>query len=136
MIGATSTGSYAQQRGDQRVRVGIIDTGIDGTHPDIAPNFDRGSAATSPPTSPIADGPCEATARARTRPTSTTTATARTSPAIDRARRSTGSASPAWRPDVTLVNIRAGQDSGFFFLQPTVDALTYAARHRASTSST
>jgi subtilisin family serine protease len=29
-------------------------------------------------------------------------------------------------PNVTLVNIRAGQDSGFFFLQPTVDALTYA----------
>ena len=30
-------------------------------------------------------------------------------------------------PNVTLVNIRAGQDSGFLFLQPTVDALTYAA---------
>ena len=30
-------------------------------------------------------------------------------------------------PNVTLVNIRAGQDSGFFFLQPCVDALTYAA---------
>ena len=29
-------------------------------------------------------------------------------------------------PHVTLVNLRAGQDSGFFFLQPTVDALTYA----------
>ena len=27
---------------------------------------------------------------------------------------------------MTLVNLRAGQDSGFFFLQPTVDALTYA----------
>jgi subtilisin family serine protease len=30
-------------------------------------------------------------------------------------------------PNVTLVNLRAGQDSGFFFLQSTVDALTYAA---------
>ena len=29
-------------------------------------------------------------------------------------------------PNVTLVNLRAGQDSGFFFLQPTLDALTYA----------
>jgi hypothetical protein len=29
-------------------------------------------------------------------------------------------------PKVTLVSIRAGQDSGFFFLQPTIDALTYA----------
>jgi subtilisin family serine protease len=29
-------------------------------------------------------------------------------------------------PDVTLVNLRAGQDSGYFFLQSSVDALTYA----------
>ena len=29
-------------------------------------------------------------------------------------------------PEATLVNVRAGQDSGYFFLQPTVDALTYA----------
>ena len=27
------------------------------------------------------------------------------------------------------MNLRAGQDSGFFFLQPTVDALTYAGRN-------
>ena len=31
-------------------------------------------------------------------------------------------------PEATLVNIRAGQDSGYFFLGPTVDALTYAAQ--------
>ena len=30
-------------------------------------------------------------------------------------------------PNVTLVNIRAGQDSGYFFLAPSLDALTYAA---------
>jgi subtilisin family serine protease len=29
-------------------------------------------------------------------------------------------------PEATLVEIRAGQDSGYFFLQPTVDALVYA----------
>ena len=32
-------------------------------------------------------------------------------------------------PRVDLVALTAGQDSGFFFLQPTVDALTYAADH-------
>ena len=32
-------------------------------------------------------------------------------------------------PGVDLVNLRAGQDSGYFFLQPTVDALTYAAEN-------
>jgi subtilisin family serine protease len=31
-------------------------------------------------------------------------------------------------PQVDLVNIRAGQDTGFFLIQPTVDALTYAGR--------
>ena len=30
-------------------------------------------------------------------------------------------------PEATLVNIRAGQDSGYFFLSETVNALTYAA---------
>ena len=30
---------------------------------------------------------------------------------------------------MTLVNLRAGQDSGYFFLQPSVDALTYAGDH-------
>jgi lantibiotic leader peptide-processing serine protease len=30
---------------------------------------------------------------------------------------------------VSLVNVRAGQDSGYFFLQPVVDALTYSADH-------
>ncbi len=29
-------------------------------------------------------------------------------------------------PKATLINIRAGQDSGFFFLKATLDALTYA----------
>ena len=33
-------------------------------------------------------------------------------------------------PKVKLVNLRAGQDSGYFFLQPSVDALTYAGRQR------
>jgi subtilisin family serine protease len=30
-------------------------------------------------------------------------------------------------PGVSLVELKGGQDSGFFFLEPTVDALTYAA---------
>jgi subtilisin family serine protease len=30
-------------------------------------------------------------------------------------------------PRATIVNLRAGQDSGYFFLQPSIDALTYAA---------
>ena len=33
------------------------------------------------------------------------------------------------RAEVDLVNLRAGQDSGYFFLGPTLDALTYAGDH-------
>ena len=32
-------------------------------------------------------------------------------------------------PKAELVNLRAGQDSGYFFLGPTLDALTYAGDH-------
>ena len=41
MIHATVDGSYRKERGDRKVRVGIIDTGVDENHPDIAPNFSR-----------------------------------------------------------------------------------------------
>jgi subtilisin family serine protease len=34
---------------------------------------------------------------------------------------------PGVAPGVTLINVRVGQDSGYFFLQPFVDGLTYAA---------
>ena len=40
MIKATPQGSYGVDPGRKGVLVGIIDTGIDGNHPDIAPNFD------------------------------------------------------------------------------------------------
>ena len=40
-IGATASKSYRRQPGSSDVRVGILDTGIDGSHPDIAPNFNR-----------------------------------------------------------------------------------------------
>jgi subtilisin family serine protease len=39
IINASPTGSYAVNRG-RGARVGILDTGVDATHPDIAPNLD------------------------------------------------------------------------------------------------
>ena len=41
MMHATVNGSYRKEQGSKKVLVGVIDTGIDGNHPDIKPNFTR-----------------------------------------------------------------------------------------------
>ncbi len=126
-IGATAEGSYATQAGDRRVLVGIIDTGIDGSHPDIAPNFDRGLSRNFTTDIPLIDGPCaEEADQSCDDPADVDEDGHGTHVAgtIGAAINGLGIAGVA--PNVTLVNLRAGQDSGFFFLQPTVDALTYA----------
>ena len=126
-IGATIEGSYAVQVGDRRVSVGVIDTGIDGNHPDIAPNFDRARSRNFTTDNPLIDGPCEAEPDgACSDPADVDEDGHGTHVAgtIGAAINGLGIAGVA--PGVTLVNLRAGQDSGYFFLQPVVDALTYA----------
>ena len=58
MIHATADGSYGRAAGDRGVLVGVIDTGIDGTHPDIAPNFDAALSRNFTVDIPLIDGPC------------------------------------------------------------------------------
>jgi len=124
MMHATTSGSYARQRGIRTVKVGIIDTGVDGAHPDIAPNFSNDLSRNFTTDIPDVDGPCEY-ADCKD-PVNVDNAGHGTHVAgtIGAAINGFGIAGVA--PNVTLVNIRAGQDSGFFFLQPVVDALTYA----------
>ena len=130
MIHATADGSYRKQPGDRRVLVGILDTGIDGTHPDIAPNFDAALSRNFTTDIPLIDGPCEeepdhsCNDPANVDEDGHGTHVAGT---VGAALNGLGIAGVA--PNVTLVNIRAGQDSGYFFLQETVDALTYAANN-------
>ena len=134
MIGATPEGSYAKQQGSRAVRVGVIDTGIEGSHPDIAPNFNRALSrnftfdipeAGTPPR-PV-DGPCAAEPDQ----------SCADGPDVDDHGHGThvagtiggalnGIGMSGVAPKVELINLRAGQDSGFFFLQASVDALTYA----------
>src|SRR5262245_30255725 len=59
MIHATADGSYRRQPGDRRGLGGIPDTGVDGTHPDIAPNFDASLSRNFTTDIPLIDGPCE-----------------------------------------------------------------------------
>jgi len=108
----------------KKVTVGIIDTGVDASHPDIAPNFSWDLSRNFTMDIPAIDGPCEV-------------ATCIDPPWVDDgghgthvagtvagARNGVGITGVA--PDATIVNVRAGQDSGYFFLYETVAALTYA----------
>jgi hypothetical protein len=127
MIHATRDGSYHEQKGRRDVLVGIIDTGVDGTHPDIAPNFSAKLSRNFTQDIPGLDFGCGATPAPCTDPVNVDQDGHGTHVAgtIGAAINGLGIAGVA--PHVTLVNLRAGQDSGFFFLQPTLDAMTYAA---------
>lgn len=118
------------QPGDKRVRVGIIDTGVDGSHPDIAPNFDKGISRNFVRDIPAdengneVDGPCEF--RGCIDPVDHDGNGHGTHVAGTIGAAANGFGLSGVAPGVTLANLRAGQDSGYFFLQPSVDAITYA----------
>jgi subtilisin family serine protease len=130
MIDADFSGSYRYEQGSHDVLVGVIDTGIEGAHPDIAPNFNGQLSRNFTVDDPVVDGPCEEDPDGSCQ-----------DPAdVDESGHGTHVAgiigAPLNKigiggvaPRVGLVNLRAGQDSGFFFLQPTVDALTFAGSH-------
>lgn len=123
-IGATPAGSYARQPGKAGVLVGVIDTGIDGTHPDIAPNFDAARSRNFVKDIPSIDGPCEVPSCVD--PANVDNDGHGTHVASTIASPINGLGIAGVAPKVTLVNIRAGQDSGYFFLASTLAALTYA----------
>ena len=127
MIGATTDGSYAEQRGTHRVLVGVIDTGIDGNHPDIKPNFSyRLSRNFVTDRADLGDGDvCEHPSCVDPVDEDDDGHGTHVAGTIGAALNGRGMAGVA--PGVTLVNIRAGQDSGYFLLENTVNALTYAA---------
>lgn len=132
-IHATADGSYKKEPGDKRVLVGVLDTGVDGDHPDIAPNFNRKLSrnfTTDIPTDANGaevDGPCEFTSCVDPNDWDDNDHGTHVASTIASPRNGLGMSGVA--PNVSIVNLRVGQDSGFFFLQPTVDGLTYAAKN-------
>jgi subtilisin family serine protease len=127
MIGATPNLAHATATGDG-VLVGIIDTGIDGAHPDLAPNFDAALSRNFTTDIPLIDGDCAAEPdQSCTDPANVDEGGHGTHVSGIVAAAANGIGISGVAPDATLVNLRAGQDSGFFFFFETVAALTYAA---------
>ncbi|MBP2320918.1 subtilisin family serine protease [Kibdelosporangium banguiense] len=116
--------------GDKRVKVGILDTGVNGTHPDIAPNFDRALSRNFAKDIPfdelgqVVDGPCEF--RGCVDPVDWDDNGHGTHVAGTIAAAADGFGLSGVAPGVSIVNIRGAQDSGTFFLQPVVNAITYS----------
>lgn len=130
MIHATAQGSYPVQQGSPKVRVGIIDTGIDASHPDLNDNVNRSLSRNFTTDIPLIDGPCEEEPdRSCSDPATVDEGGHGTHVAGIVAGELNGLGIAGVAPDVTLVNLRAGQDSGFFFLFETLSAYTYAADH-------
>jgi len=127
MINATENGSYGTQPGNPNVRVGIIDTGIDASHPDIAPNFNAALSRNFTVDDPLIDGPCNQDPdHSCNDPADVDEAGHGTHVAGIVAAALNGLGVSGVAPGVTLVNLRAGQDSGFFFLFETLEAYVYA----------
>jgi lantibiotic leader peptide-processing serine protease len=127
MIHATADESYASEPGEKGVLVGIMDTGIDASHPDIAPNFNAALSRNFTVDDPIIDGDCKTDPDKSCQDPATVDEDGHgTHVAGTVASPVNGLGMAGVAPNVTLVNIRAGQDSGFFFLEPTINAMEYA----------
>jgi subtilisin family serine protease len=125
-IDATPAGSYAVNQG-AGARVGDIDTGIDLTHPDIAPNLDTAAScsfiyATTPtslPAEQVPVGDCSNKAAVQDFNGPGTIA----SPI-------NGQGIAGVAPSATLVALKAGTAEGYFFTDSVVNALLYAGDQR------
>ncbi len=119
------------QPGSHDVMVGVLDSGVDATHPDIAPNINVALSrnfVTDIPNDPNGapfDGPCEFAGCVDPPAYDDNGHGTHVAGIIAAAANGFGVSGVA--PGVTIVSIRGGQDSGFLFLQPVLDALTYGA---------
>ena len=123
MINAAA--AHKIESGDKRVKVGVMDTGVDASHPDIAPNFDHKLSRNFTTDIPEIDGPCEVESCVDPATVDEGGHGTHVAGTIAAAKNGIGVSGVA--PDVSLVNVRAGQDAGYFFVGPTVNALTYSA---------
>ncbi|MFY1631686.1 S8 family serine peptidase [Solwaraspora sp. WMMB335] len=110
--------------GDRRVTVGVLDTGIDGQHPDLKANFSYSLSRNFAPDIVDIDGPCEVESCLDPVDRDDSGHGTHVAGTIGAAANGFGLSGVA--PGVTLVALKGGQDSGYFFLDSVVNALVYA----------
>ena len=112
--------------GSRKVSVGILDTGVDASNPDIAEHFSTSLSRNFAKDLVDVDGPCEVASCLDPVGTDDNGHGTHVAGTIGAAANGVGVTGIA--PEVTLVELKGGQDSGYFFLEPVVNALTYAGR--------
>ncbi|MFD8689322.1 S8 family serine peptidase [Streptomyces sp. NPDC059651] len=115
--------AHEKSLGSSKVTVAVIDTGVDDTHPDLAPNFDRGGSANCVSGAPdTTDGSW----RPKTGESDHGTHVAGTIAAAKNGIGVTGVA-----PGVKVSGIKVGNPDGFFYTEAVVCGFMWAADHGA-----
>ncbi len=117
--------SARSNKGDGRVLVGIIDSGIDTSNPDLADRTDLNLSRNFVTDIPSLDGPCEFAGCVDPVGHDDNGHGSHVAGTVAAAANGIGLSGVA--PDVTLVEVRGGQDGGLLFLNPVINALTYSA---------
>jgi subtilisin family serine protease len=126
LINASDGGSYAHATG-KGVKVGVIDSGVDMTHPDIAPNLDVGLSCSfifdgTPTANPaeIANGDCSNKAAVQDLASHGSHVASTIAAPVN------GIGIAGVAPEATLVAIKACTEVGFCFADSVAAALRYA----------
>ena len=120
-----AAGARSVTTGERDVRVGIVDTGVDSSHPDLAGAYDKERSRSFVTDMPDVDGECEHDGCVDPLGTDDAGHGTHVAGTVAAAANDLGVTGVA--PDVSIVDLRAGQDAGLFLLGPTVNAITHGA---------
>ncbi|MFB0618997.1 S8 family serine peptidase [Streptomyces sp. AGS-58] len=113
--------AHEKTLGSRDVTVAVIDTGVDDTHPDIAPNFDREASADCVPGRPdTTDGAWRPSASESPHGT-------HVAGEIAAAKNGVGVTGVA--PGVRVAGIKVGNPGGYFYTEAVVCGFVWAAEH-------
>ncbi|MBT2366787.1 S8 family serine peptidase [Streptomyces sp. ISL-10] len=113
--------AHEKTLGSKKVTVAVIDTGVDDTHPDLAPNFDREASVSC-----VGGVPDTADGAWRPGPTESDHGT-HVAGTIAAAKNGTGITGVA--PGVKVSGIKVSQPDGFFYTEAVVCGFVWAAEH-------